>query len=99
MELYVTLIIGVGGAAVAAGGVDLADDEAARAAPASRRGGQRQGESREQDEQVDPFHGASDRGEWTAPCHRRSRRADSVLCEVDTKSARIRARRGSAGDG
>ena len=36
---------------------------------------------------------------WTAPCYRPPRRADSVLCEVDTKSAHIRRAATRAVDG
>ena len=61
------VIVRVDGAAVAAGRVELAHDEAARAAAACRRGAERQGECREQDEQVDALHGASDPGEVDGP--------------------------------
>src|SRR4029453_7248780 len=58
---------GVGGAAVAAGCVDLGDDEAPRAAATGRRGGEWECESREQAEQKDALHGASDPGEVDGP--------------------------------
>jgi predicted nucleic acid-binding Zn-ribbon protein len=56
------VVVPVGGAAVAAGGEDLRDDDAAGAAAARRRGREGKDEYREQDEQVDALHGASDPG-------------------------------------
>src|SRR5439155_56346 len=61
------VVVGVRGAAVAAGGIDLGEDETPRAAAAGRAGGEREREGREQDEQMDAFHEASDPGEVDGP--------------------------------
>ncbi len=80
------VIVRVDGAAVAAGRVQLAHDEAARAAAACRRGAERQGESREQDEQVDALHGASDPGEVDGPLATARRVAPTVSFAELTRS-------------
>src|SRR5262249_8320466 len=52
------VVVRVGSAAVAACGVELLDDDAARAAAACRGGCKWECEQREQEEQVDALHGA-----------------------------------------